>query len=129
MRDILAPFQILYVARFIRENKIDIIHAHQRLPVFIGCMAGKMAGIPVVVTVHGQTQYDVRSPLTRKWIDRFIFVRQSTLDEAAGLWNPPGKVAFYPEWSKNSHYSWIKEIIIHYVTSAVSIRDIPLSSQ
>jgi glycosyltransferase involved in cell wall biosynthesis len=91
MKDFLAPFQILSVARFVRKNGIGVIHAHQRLPVFIGCMAGKITGIPVVVTVHGKTQYDVRSRLIRKWIDRFIFVRQSTFDEAKGYGIPPLK--------------------------------------
>jgi glycosyltransferase involved in cell wall biosynthesis len=91
MRDFLAPYQILFVARFIKENGIEVIHAHQRLPVFIGSMAGKLAGIPVVVTVHGHTQYDVRSPLTRKAIDKFIFVRQSTFDEAKDYGIPSGK--------------------------------------
>jgi glycosyltransferase involved in cell wall biosynthesis len=84
MNDLLAPLKILFVARFVRENGIEVIHAHQRLPVFIGCMAGKITGVPVIVTVHGQTQYDVRSVLARKWIDKFIFVRQSTFDEAKG---------------------------------------------
>ena len=91
MKDFLAPFQILYVARFVRQHRIDVIHAHQRLPVFIGTIAGKIAGIPVVVTVHGQTQHDVRSPLTRKAIDKFIFVRQTTFDEAGGYGIPSGK--------------------------------------
>ncbi len=91
MSDFLAPFQIFFVARFVKEHGIDVIHAHQRLPVFIGCMAAKISGIPVVVTVHGHTQYDIRSPLTRKWIDKFIFVRQSTFDEAAGYGIPRWK--------------------------------------
>jgi glycosyltransferase involved in cell wall biosynthesis len=54
-------------------------------------MAGKIAGVPVVVTVHGKTQYDVRSPLVRKWINNFIFVRQSTFDEAKDYGIPAGK--------------------------------------
>jgi glycosyltransferase involved in cell wall biosynthesis len=91
MSDFLAPFQILYLARFVKEHGIDVIHAHQRLPVFIGSMAGKLAGVPVVVTVHGHTQYDVRSPLTRKVIDKFIFVRQSTFDEAKRYGIPSAK--------------------------------------
>jgi glycosyltransferase involved in cell wall biosynthesis len=96
MKDFLAPFQILFVARFVRQHGIDIIHAHQRLPVFIGSMAGKLAGIPVVVTVHGQTQYDVRSPLARKVIDKFIFVRQTTFNEAKGYGIPSGKCTLIP---------------------------------
>ena len=80
--DLRAPLQIASLVRFIRKNGIEIIHGHQRLPVFVGCMAARITGIPFVVTVHGKTQYDVRLPLTRKWTDKFIFVRQSTLDEA-----------------------------------------------
>ena len=91
MSDILAPLQIISLARFVRKNKIEIIHAHQRLPIFIGSMAAKIAGIPVVVTVHGQTQYDVRSRLVRSWINKFIFVRQSSFDEAGGYGIPPEK--------------------------------------
>lgn len=91
MNDFLAPFQIIFVARYVKRHRIEIIHAHQRLPVFIGCIAAKITGIPVVVTVHGQTQYDVRSPLIRRWIDKFIFVRQSTFVESKGYGIPAEK--------------------------------------
>ena len=91
MSDLLAPYQIFSVARFVKRHGIEVIHAHQRLPVFIGSMAGKIAGIPVVVTVHGHTQYDVRSPMVRKMVDKFIFVRQSTFDEAEGYGIPSEK--------------------------------------
>jgi glycosyltransferase involved in cell wall biosynthesis len=84
MSDLSAPYQIFKIARFVKRHGIEVIHVHQRLPVFIGSMAGKIAGVPVVATVHGHTQYDVRSPLVRKMIDKFIFVRQSTFDEAKG---------------------------------------------
>ena len=91
MSDLSAPYQIFKIARFVKRHGIDVIHAHQRLPVFIGSMAGKIAGVPVVATVHGHTQYDVRSPLVRKMIDKFIFVRQSTFDEAKGYGIPSEK--------------------------------------
>jgi len=91
MNDFLAPFKVMFVVNFIKKHGIEVIHAHQRLPVFIGCMAGRITGIPVIVTVHGQTQYDVRSRLSRKWIDKFIFVRQSTFEEAKRYGIPPEK--------------------------------------
>ena len=124
MNDFLAPFQILSVARFVKRHGIEVIHAHQRLPVFIGCLAGKIAGIPVVVTVHGQTQYDVRSPLVRRWIDKFIFVRQSTFDEAKGYGIPAEKSLLIQNGVRIVRFTRIKEIIIHYVISAASIKDI-----
>jgi len=91
MSDLSAPYQIFKIARFVKRYGIEVIHAHQRLPVFIGSMAGQIAGLPVVATVHGHTQYDVRSPLVRKMIDKFIFVRQSTFDEAKGYGIPAKK--------------------------------------
>lgn len=94
MSDLMLPFQIMFVAGIIRKNRIEVIHAHQRLPILIGCLAAKMTGIPIVVTVHGKTQYDIRSPLIRKLVDKFIFVRQSTLDEAPGYGVPASKSLF-----------------------------------
>ena len=81
-------------------------------------MAGKIAGIPVVVTVHGQTQYDVRSPLTRRWIDKFIFVRQSTFDEAKGYGIPPEKSILIQNGVRIVNSSGSKRLLIHYVISA-----------
>jgi glycosyltransferase involved in cell wall biosynthesis len=91
MNDFSAPFQVFAVARFIRENSIDIVHAHQRLPVFIGTLSARITGIPVVVTVHGKTQYDIRSPLIRRYIGKFIFVRRSTFEEAGKYGITAGK--------------------------------------
>jgi glycosyltransferase involved in cell wall biosynthesis len=91
MSDLSAPFRVFEVARFIRQNNIDVVHVHQRLPAFIGIMAAWLAGVPSVVTIHGKTQYDVRLPLTRRLTGKFIFVRQSTLDEASGFGIPADK--------------------------------------
>ena len=91
MSDLCAPVQVFIVSRFIKKNGIDIVHAHQRLPIFIGTLSSKIAGIPVVATVHGKTQYDIRSPFVRRLINKFIFVRQSTYDESGKYRIPAGK--------------------------------------
>lgn len=39
---------------FIREYKIDIIHAHARAASWVGYFAAKFAGIPLVSSVHGR---------------------------------------------------------------------------
>jgi L-malate glycosyltransferase len=91
MSDLSAPFRVFEVANFIRKNKIDVVHVHQRLPAFIGILAARLAGVPSVVTIHGKTQYDVRLPLIRRLTGKFIFVRQSTLDEAPGFGIPADK--------------------------------------
>jgi glycosyltransferase involved in cell wall biosynthesis len=91
MQDILIIFHILFLVYFIRKNKIQVMHAHQRLPIVIASLAGKITGIPVVVTVHGQTQYDLRSAISRKIPERFIFVRQRTIDDSREYGIPADK--------------------------------------
>jgi glycosyltransferase involved in cell wall biosynthesis len=82
MQDFMIIFHILYLVYFIRRNKIQVMHAHQRLPILIASLAGWITGVPVVVTVHGQTQYDLRSVISKKIPERFIFVRQRTIDDS-----------------------------------------------
>ncbi len=80
MKDIFLPFHLIYICFFIKRNRIDIIHAHKRLAIFLGCVAGKLMRIPVVVTVHGNPHYDLRTRISGKWADRVIFVSKRHLD-------------------------------------------------
>jgi glycosyltransferase involved in cell wall biosynthesis len=55
------------VARHLREQDIDLVHAHLPLAGVVGRMAGRMAGVPVVYTEHNlQERYH---PVTR-WLNR-----------------------------------------------------------
>jgi glycosyltransferase involved in cell wall biosynthesis len=94
MHDGLLLFQVPYLIYIIRKYKIQVLHAHQRLPVLLASFAGKLTGIPVVVTIHGQTQHDLRSPFARKIPAKFIYVRQSTLDESPEYGIPASKSVF-----------------------------------
>lgn len=94
MADFLIFINVLFVVYIIKKHKIEVIHAHQRLPVLIGTFAAKIAGIPIVVTVHGQTQYDLRSGFSKRLPDKFIYVRQSSLESSAEFGIPEYKTAF-----------------------------------
>jgi glycosyltransferase involved in cell wall biosynthesis len=94
MADFLILINVLFVVYIIKKYKIQVIHAHQRLPVLIGTFAAKIAGIPIVVTVHGQTQYDLRSGFSKRLPDKFIYVRQSSLESSIGFGIPKSKTAF-----------------------------------
>lgn len=85
MKDHMIIFLVLYVIYIILKHKIEVIHAHQRLPVLISSIAGKLTGIPVIVTVHGQTKYDLRSRISKKNPARFIFVRKCSYDQSDTL--------------------------------------------
>lgn len=42
--------------KLIREEEIEVIHAHARIPAFLSHLASKKTGIPFVATCHGQYQ-------------------------------------------------------------------------
>ena len=76
---ILFTHTILIIFLALR-NRIEVIHAHQRLPIISACLAGKILGIPVVATVHGRVRHDLRSAIARKLCTSIIFVSQQVLN-------------------------------------------------
>ena len=43
---------IFKMSKFIKRRDIDVIHAHSRVPAWIGSAAGKITGTPLVTTAH-----------------------------------------------------------------------------
>ena len=78
-RDLLVPINILLLYRLVKKYRIEVIHAHQRLAIFTSCILGKLTNIPVVVTIHGRTRFDLKSKFTQKTADRIIFVSNQVL--------------------------------------------------
>ncbi|MEK6775501.1 MAG: glycosyltransferase family 4 protein [bacterium] len=91
LKDILALFEII---RIIRREKIDIVHTHNSKAGFLGRLAGKLAGTPVVIhTVHGfafhqseplwrRTIFRLMEKLAAPWADHTIFISQPMIDWA-----------------------------------------------
>ena len=50
------PF-LFSLMRWIKTQKVDLIHSHEFTMNFYGSLAGKWLGIPVVATVHGKNYY------------------------------------------------------------------------
>jgi glycosyltransferase involved in cell wall biosynthesis len=76
IKDVLALRQLV---RIIREEKIAIVHTHNSKAGFLGRLAGRMAGAPVVIhSVHGFAFHDAES-----WWRRFLFRR---LERMAASW-------------------------------------------
>lgn len=71
-------WQIREVARIIRENGIDILHTHGYRADITGFIASRMAGIPVVATVHGWTPISLKLSCYEK-LDRFFLKRFNTI--------------------------------------------------
>lgn len=52
---------ILRLARFLRQNRVDILHTHVRLADLVGALAGRLARTPVVLTtIHDRIHLDER---------------------------------------------------------------------
>jgi glycosyltransferase involved in cell wall biosynthesis len=63
VKDIAALFEL---AALIREHKYSIVHTHNSKAGFIGRLAAKMAGTPIVIhTVHGFAFHDYEKPPLR----------------------------------------------------------------
>ena len=78
--DLKIPLHLIRLLRLIKAEKIEVIHAHQRLPVLLGTLAARWMKIPVVATIHGSALTDLRSNYVRKNIDKVIAIRQSSVD-------------------------------------------------
>lgn len=79
IRDVKALFRLV---RFIRTHRFDILHAHMSKGMMIGGLAGRLAGVPVVVhTAQGFGWLALRNPMLRAlfWLyDRTMYA--ATLD-------------------------------------------------
>ncbi|HDR89589.1 MAG TPA: glycosyltransferase [Bacteroidetes bacterium] len=82
-RDLLWPFQLIFLIALALYYRIHVIHAHQRLPILMAGFAGKITRTRVVSTVHGRTRYDLRSGLARRCSDSIIFVSRRVLEVSA----------------------------------------------
>jgi glycosyltransferase involved in cell wall biosynthesis len=71
------------VARIIREEGVDIVHARSRLPAWIGYYAAKRAGVPFVTTVHGYNSANFYSRIMTRGA-RVIAVSKPIAEYAVG---------------------------------------------
>lgn len=73
----LLPLHLFMLFFLIRKEKIEIIHAHQRLAILLANLAGKITGVRVIATVHGRIKYDLRSEFVKKRTSRVITVSEN----------------------------------------------------
>jgi len=90
-RDLLALFEILGI---LKREKIDLVHTHNSKTGFLGRLAGRLAGTPVVVhTVHGfafhdseprwrQLLFRAMERMAAPWADHTIYISQPLIDWA-----------------------------------------------
>jgi len=69
------------VARYVKENKIDLIHCHLPWAGFLGRIVYRITGVPVIYTEHNKQE---RYHKLTKWINRFTFNWQSASIAVSG---------------------------------------------
>ncbi len=65
------------IAKLIRQEQIEVIHAHQRFTIFLATLAGLLTKTPVIATVHGSIYHDLRSGFVRKKITGLIVCNEN----------------------------------------------------
>lgn len=91
LKDLLG---LIDLTRFLRKQRYHIVHTHNSKAGFIGRLAARWAGVPIIVhTVHGFAFHD-REPawrqilfrnlerLASRWCDKMVFISQPLIDWA-----------------------------------------------
>jgi glycosyltransferase involved in cell wall biosynthesis len=47
---------LIKLRRYVKENAIDLIHAHGRMPAFIGALLSKLTGVHFITTAHAKVE-------------------------------------------------------------------------
>jgi len=83
---VLNPKRIWRIARFLRREGFDVVHTHLTYANIIGALAGRLAGIPVVTTLHNSRldkrgRYIIRQTL-ETWVLRYLAHRVMAVGDA-----------------------------------------------
>lgn len=62
-RKIYAPGRFWDLVRFLRSEDIDLLHTHLTMANILGASAGRVAGIPVVTSLHNTTMTTAEHPV------------------------------------------------------------------
>lgn len=82
LHSLLLPFNLIHLIQVLKKHRIELIHAHQRYAIHLSSLAGLCAQIPVILTVHGRSQYDLRSWVARRISKKIIFVSAYVMQHA-----------------------------------------------
>jgi lipopolysaccharide heptosyltransferase II len=65
------------VLSLIRDNKVDLIHAHTRITQVLACAASHICGIPYVATCHGFFKSRLGRKIFKCWGDKTIAISEA----------------------------------------------------
>ncbi len=86
-------YQIIFLVRFIKKNKVQIIHAHSRASGWVSYFASRICGIPLVTTVHGMLHVHLSSKLIKVFGDYIFAICENVVEHLKRDFNvPPSKI-------------------------------------
>lgn len=86
---VLNPKRIWHMARFLRQEGVDVVHTHLTYANIVGTLAGRLAGIPVIASLRNSrlekrfyhpVRYRLETWLLRHWADRVMAVGHATAE-------------------------------------------------
>jgi glycosyltransferase involved in cell wall biosynthesis len=84
----------------IRKEQIQLLHAHQRLPIWLATLAGFFTGTKVAGTVHGTASHDIRSGFVKRNLDGIIVISRNSYDIHSRNPKLRNKLYFLPNFFK-----------------------------
>lgn len=69
-RKMYAPGLYRALVRYIRAERIDLIHTHLTSADFVGRLVGRATGVPVISTMHNMPEDYERQAVYRYWLER-----------------------------------------------------------
>jgi glycosyltransferase involved in cell wall biosynthesis len=70
-KNLYVPYAYRALARYVREQQIDLIHTHLTSADFVGRIVGKALGVPVVSTLNNIPEDYENQKLYRYWLERY----------------------------------------------------------
>lgn len=84
-QNMLKSYNIL--KKVIKENKIDVVHAHARIPAFISGLVCKKMKVPFVTTVHGIYKVTALLKLLTNWGTKTLAVSEDIKKQVMDVYN------------------------------------------
>ncbi len=88
---------IKQVRKFIKQYKVDIVHAHSRAAIWVGYFATFKTKVPLVSTIHGRQKYSMSKRLWDMYGDRVIAICENVKKQIINeVHVKPNKIAIIP---------------------------------
>ncbi len=100
LTDLSIPYHVLKLVFLILQQRVNIIHAHQRLAILNACLAGFLTRRKVISTIHGRFRYDMRHALSRLLTSKMIFVSKKIHEVSDRRYDFGEKGVFIPNCVK-----------------------------